>query len=1036
MGHGAETSSARCEPGTDSRTNPEAQAGAAAPPDGQPQAAAPVLTDLAAAALAATHGAAAPPVLCHAVPHIPQRYNWDCGLACVLMVLRALGLRQYHMGTLLELCPTRSIWTIDLAHLLAACGAQVQLLTVTLGANQEYSRERFYAETMQDDSTRVEQLFETASTAGIAVAQRSVPLSALRSLLLSGRYLLVVLVDKATLDEFEMRDPASDRPRLWVPAARLEAARKVFGTDEDLLVVSTNTASASASGPGAHAPDQPAQQHGPAQQQQRQRKEAATAAPPAAAGAAGGATGPGSVIAAWGAAGGAAAPHLFRLRGAALSAAAATIPPAAVLHSTVSVGVRQREGQQHVSFVPEQPLASQPHPERLVPAPVPAPRAAGQPAPRKRRPVVPGLRKLSSDKRPRIKGRFVTRYALWPPRKPRHNEMGAEAAGECRLLAGPAALAAQLLLAVLAFASLAYKRRVERPQRPLNIWGLDVSKQAASMLAAHVCGMLIAMVAHSSVNAEGTSECSWYFWAFTFDTTIGLALTIGLHKAALRGALWWGERTARRQGDAARALAEDGSEGGGSEGAASAAGGPWWKVLLDCGSYGDPPSYRRWGIQLAEWVTCVIAARALCGGLVVLLGPVLAHGAKGLDSLFAGHPTGLLFFVMICCPLLMNVCQVLVQDLVLKFAKGRGAGTSAGQPQKEGLELEGAVAERQVSLLAAAQQRSDALHSVQGKLVKVAQAWQWIMKMFGGCWNIRALPQGLAEHIAAVPPGSSGVDRGGYFEFAAPPLEIAVQLPHSFELGSDKVLTVQSTEDLVQRGKAQQLSCGSGASAQTFQAFDVCRAAVLLHKGWPPQLVPVLDKSKRGEAAGSGAAAAAAGGSPAMAAPSGSGALPPRNQLIPCANQFKHWPSGSSEPELKGFEWAWLPTCGHAHPLGGRCNVPCIIGKLRGDSSKLVVRFPPGRRCFHLKGSKTGKQGGLMRSVVLFAAQTTLLRYSNKSLAGEAAARELVSGAALLSSNGMVGTTNRNTQAARSRALHAALLTRRGLSPCLPAVEP
>ena len=66
----------------------------------------------------------------------------DCGLACVLMVLRALGLRQYHMGSLLELCPTRSIWTIDLAHLLAAAAAaggwvgRVQLLTTTLGANQ------------------------------------------------------------------------------------------------------------------------------------------------------------------------------------------------------------------------------------------------------------------------------------------------------------------------------------------------------------------------------------------------------------------------------------------------------------------------------------------------------------------------------------------------------------------------------------------------------------------------------------------------------------------------------------------------------------------------------------------------------------------------------------------------------------------------------------------------------------------------------------------------------------------------------------
>ena len=82
------------------------------------------------------------------------------------------------------------------------------------------------------------------------------------------------------------------------------------------------------------------------------------------------------------------------------------------------------------------------------------------------------------------------------------------------------------------------------------------------------------------------------------DTTIGLALTIGLHKAALRGALWWGERTARRQGDAARALAEDGSEGGGSEGAASAAGGPWWKVLLDCGSYGEGPALLRGGTRV------------------------------------------------------------------------------------------------------------------------------------------------------------------------------------------------------------------------------------------------------------------------------------------------------------------------------------------------------------------------------------------------------------------------------------------------------
>lgn len=43
---------------------------------------------------------------------------------------------------------------------------------------------------------------------------------------------------------------------------------------------------------------------------------------------------------------------------------------------------------------------------------------------------------------------------------------------------------------------------------------------------------------------------------------------------------------------------------------------------------------------------------------VVLLGTMLIHIAQGLDAAFAGHPTLLLFFVMICCPLCMNMIQV------------------------------------------------------------------------------------------------------------------------------------------------------------------------------------------------------------------------------------------------------------------------------------------------------------------------------------------------------------------------------------------
>ncbi|RRT42429.1 hypothetical protein B296_00048191 [Ensete ventricosum] len=40
------------------------------------------------------------------VPHVRQRFDWDCGLACVLMVLRTIGLEQYDIHDLEKLCCT------------------------------------------------------------------------------------------------------------------------------------------------------------------------------------------------------------------------------------------------------------------------------------------------------------------------------------------------------------------------------------------------------------------------------------------------------------------------------------------------------------------------------------------------------------------------------------------------------------------------------------------------------------------------------------------------------------------------------------------------------------------------------------------------------------------------------------------------------------------------------------------------------------------------------------------------------------------
>eukprot|EP00887_Chlorella_sp_A99_P003350 scaffold26.g3350.t1 len=240
------------------------------------------------------------------------------------MVLRALhGLgggddaqqHQCSMAGLARLCGTQSVWTIDLAHLLAGQGApQVRLLTVTIGANAAYSTERFYSAHIEQDAARVGRLFQEAESAGIHVEQRSVSLQLLQRWAADGRHLLILLVDKSILlgadgtqgsepvapgeaavwargtllpqaahmpapraselrtaqeqdgsqeqmlpqqpgrpeftghyvvvcsydpgaDAFCLRDPAAAAESTWVPSGRLEAARKAFGTDEDLLLV-------------------------------------------------------------------------------------------------------------------------------------------------------------------------------------------------------------------------------------------------------------------------------------------------------------------------------------------------------------------------------------------------------------------------------------------------------------------------------------------------------------------------------------------------------------------------------------------------------------------------------------------------------------------------------------------------------------------------------------------------------------------------------------------------------------------------------
>lgn len=58
---------------------------------------------------------------------------------------------------------TRSVWTVDLAHLMRHFGLDVTLATTVIGANPGYFREGFYMENMAEDQYRVTQLFKVRS---------------------------------------------------------------------------------------------------------------------------------------------------------------------------------------------------------------------------------------------------------------------------------------------------------------------------------------------------------------------------------------------------------------------------------------------------------------------------------------------------------------------------------------------------------------------------------------------------------------------------------------------------------------------------------------------------------------------------------------------------------------------------------------------------------------------------------------------------------------------------------------------------------
>ncbi|CAD0204153.1 unnamed protein product [Chrysodeixis includens] len=209
----------------------------------------------------------------HRVEHFRQRYNWDCGVSCVLMLLSPAQ-REEMLDKFEGICRdegfNQSTWTIDLCYLLKRFGIKHRMFTITLGVNEDYSRQGYYDRIIHLDRERVKRRFLEAASCGIQVRRAALSAAQLAAhvrargpaLLLvdagllvcrlckhnklkaefrrcfggsySGHYIVVV---GSRGGWFLYRDPALS-PRLCAAApAQLRRASTAPGTDHDVILI-------------------------------------------------------------------------------------------------------------------------------------------------------------------------------------------------------------------------------------------------------------------------------------------------------------------------------------------------------------------------------------------------------------------------------------------------------------------------------------------------------------------------------------------------------------------------------------------------------------------------------------------------------------------------------------------------------------------------------------------------------------------------------------------------------------------------------
>ncbi|KAG2216268.1 hypothetical protein INT45_002913 [Circinella minor] len=202
----------------------------------------------------------------------------------------------------------------------------------------------------------------------------------------------------------------------------------------------------------------------------------------------------------------------------------------------------------------------------------------------------------------------------------------------CKLL-DSFAIIVQISLATTALLVLVYKRWRERPQRPVPIWALDVSKQFIGAGVIHFLNLAVSYLVGRPMNGPKTNLCIWYFLNVLVDTTLGV------------GILWF-----------------------------------WFHSLqyllshylnvqyIRSGEYGPPPLRRRilpWLRQTIVFIVAEVLMKLCVLGLFRLC-PFLFDVGNWALRWTRGNYRYQVVFVMFIFPCIMNAVQFWIVDTIVK----------------------------------------------------------------------------------------------------------------------------------------------------------------------------------------------------------------------------------------------------------------------------------------------------------------------------------------------------------------------------------